>query len=129
MTEKVLELLQPVRYKPTSVEEMSRETKFTKSEVKFLYRAFKQDCPNGIIDEGRFKDIYENMFPLGDASKYAHLVFHAIDTEDTGGITFGDFMEFLSVMSKGSTEHYVMLLGRNVPEIFSISPLLTVVVK
>ena len=108
-TEKVLELLQPVRYKPSSVEEISRETKFTKSEVKFLYRSFKQECPNGIIDEDRFKEVYENIFPLGDASKYAHFVFHSIDKGDTGGITFGDFMEFLSIMSKrSSTEEKIL---------------------
>ena len=107
-TEKVMELLQPVRYKPSSVDEMCRETKFTKAEVKFLYRAFKQECPNGIIDEERFKEVYENIFPLGDASKYAHLVFHSIDRENTGGITFGDFMEFLSVISKGSTEEKIL---------------------
>ena len=83
-TEKVLELLQPVRYKPTSVDEMAEETKFSRSEVKFLYRAFKQECPNGIIDEDTFKEVYENIFPLGDASKYAHLVFKCIDKEDTG---------------------------------------------
>ena len=107
-TEKVMELLQPVRYKPASVEEISKETRFTKSEVKFLYRSFKQECPNGIIDEDRFKEVYENMFPLGDASKYAHLVFQSIDREGTGGITFGDFMEFLSVISKGSTEEKIL---------------------
>merc|ERR1711892_57864 len=107
-TEKVLELLQPIRYKPTSVDEMAKETKFTRSEVKFLYRAFKQECPNGIIDEDTFKEVYENIFPLGDAPKYAHLVFHSIDREDTGGITFGDFMEFLSVISKGSTEEKIL---------------------
>merc|ERR1712029_408482 len=107
-TEKVLELLQPVRYKPTSVDEMAEETKFSRSEVKFLYRAFKQECPNGIIDEDTFKEVYENIFPLGDASKYAHLVFKCIDKEDTGGITFGDFMEFLSVMSKGSTQEKIL---------------------
>jgi len=107
-TEKVLELLQPVRYKPTSVAEMAEETKFTRSEVKFLYRAFKQECPNGIIDEDTFKDVYENIFPLGDASKYASLVFKCIDKDETGGITFGDFMEFLSVISKGTTQEKIM---------------------
>lgn len=107
-TEKVLELLQPVRYKPTSVDEMAEETKFTRAEVKFLYRAFKQECPNGIIDEETFKEVYENIFPLGDASKYASLVFKCIDKEDTGGITFGDFMEFLSIMSKGTTQEKIL---------------------
>lgn len=114
-------------------------------EVRALYRAFKQECPNGIVDEETFKEVYEKIFPLGDASRYAHLVFCAIDRyvfsnfltskqrilkmykkdtvprekccksfffliffflgrEQTGGITFGDFMEFLSVISKGSAQ-------------------------
>ena len=78
------------------------ETKFTKNEVKFLYRAFKTECPNGIIDEETFKEVYEKIFPMGDASKYAQIVFRAIDRNRTGGITFGDFMQFLSVITKGT---------------------------
>ena len=122
-TEKVLELLQPTRYKPSTVfilrkcfysakemqvEEMAQETKFTREEVKFLYRAFKQECPNGIIDEDTFKEVYAKIFPLGDATKYAHLVFTAIDREKTGGITFGDFMDFLSIISKGSPKEKIL---------------------
>ena len=60
---------------------MARETRFTKDEVRYLYRAFKQECPNGIVDEETFKDVYEKIFPLGDASHYAHLVFAAIDRQ------------------------------------------------
>lgn len=107
-TEKVLELLQPTRYKPSTVDEMAQETKFTREEVKFLYRAFKQECPNGIIDEDTFKEVYAKIFPLGDATKYAHLVFTAIDREKTGGITFGDFMDFLSIISKGSPKEKIL---------------------
>ena len=84
------------------------ETKFSKEEVKFLYRAFKTECPNGIIDEETFKEVYEKIFPMGDASKYAQIVFRAVDKERTGGITFGDFMEFLSIISKG-THHEKIL--------------------
>jgi len=98
-----MDILQPSRYKPSDLEQMAEDTKFTKDEVRHLYRAFKQECPNGIVDEETFKDVYEKIFPLGDASQYAHLVFTAIDREGTGGITFGDFMEFLSVISKGTT--------------------------
>ena len=87
---------------------MAQETKFTKEEVKFLYRAFKQECPNGIIDEDTFKEVYAKIFPLGDATKYAHLVFTAIDKEKTGGITFGDFMDFLSIISKGSPREKIL---------------------
>lgn len=103
-----LDILQPSRYKPNDLEQMANETKFTKDEVRYLYRAFKQECPNGIVDEETFKDVYEKIFPLGDASHYAHLVFAAIDRDKTGGITFGDFMEFLSVISKGSVRDKLM---------------------
>ena len=96
------------RYKPSGVEQISDQTKFTKSEVKFLYRAFKTECPNGIIDEDTFKEVYEKIFPLGDASKYAMIVFRAIDRERTGGITFGDFMDFLSVITKGTDQQKIL---------------------
>ena len=90
------------------MEQISDQTKFTKSEVKFLYRAFKTECPNGIIDEDTFKEVYEKIFPLGDASKYAMIVFRAIDRERTGGITFGDFMDFLSVITKGTDQQKIL---------------------
>ena len=88
------------RYKPSDLADMSSQTKFSKSEVKFLYRAFKTECPNGILDEEKFKEIFEKIFPMGDASKYSQIVFRAIDKDRTGGITFGDFMHFLSIITK-----------------------------
>ncbi len=48
-------------------------------EVRRLYRAFKQECPTGIVDEETFKEVYDKIFPLGDSSHYAHLVFLSID--------------------------------------------------
>ena len=106
--EKLLELLKPTRYKPDTVEQMALETKFSKEEIKSLYRAFKQECPTGISDEETFKDVYQKIFPLGESAKYAHLVFNSIDKEQTGGITFGDFMDFLSVLTKGSEEEKIL---------------------
>ena len=100
---KLLELMKPVRYKPLQVNQIAKETKFSVSEVRHLYRAFKQECPTGISSEETFKEIYQKIFPLGDSSKYAHLVFISIDRERTGGITFGDFMQFLSLLTRGST--------------------------
>ena len=100
---KLLELLKPIRYKPLQVKKIAMKTKFSVSEVKYLYRTFKQECPTGISSEENFKEIYQKIFPLGDSSKYAHLVFISIDRDRTGGITFGDFMEFLSVITRGST--------------------------
>ena len=77
--EKLLELLKPTRYKPVTVEQMVKDTNFTKEEVKSLYRAFKQECPTAILDEETFKEVYQKIFPLGESSKYAKLVFNTID--------------------------------------------------
>ena len=43
------------------------------------YRAFKQECPTAILDEETFKEVYQKIFPLGESSKYAKLVFNTID--------------------------------------------------
>ena len=105
--EKIFELLKPSRYKPAPVQDIVANTSFSIEKVKFLYRAFKQVCPTGISNKEKLKEVFENIFPLGDSSKYAHLVFISIDQEDTGEITFGDFMTFLSMMSNGSVEEKI----------------------
>lgn len=87
---------------------MALDTKFSKEEVKSLYRAFKQECPTAILDEETFKEVYQKIFPLGESSKYAKLVFNTIDRDNSGGITFGDFMDFLSSLSKGSEEEKIL---------------------
>ena len=92
------------RYSPPSVSELSRTTRLTKREVKFLYRSFKQECPNGIIDLDIFISIYGIIFPMGDPKKYAQFIFKAIYREHENKMTFGDFMDFLSLVSKGSLE-------------------------
>ena len=71
--------LRPTRYKPVTVDQMARDTHFTRDEVKSLYRAFKQECPTAILDEETFKEVYQKIFPLGESSKYAKLVFSTID--------------------------------------------------
>lgn len=52
-------------YKPKSIDELVKETRFTKSEIQFLYRGFKQACPSGTINEQMFKEIYQQYFPHG----------------------------------------------------------------
>ena len=105
----LLELLKPVRYSPAdSVQELSKKTQFGVEEVKCWYRAFKQMCPDGISSQETFQEIFEKIFPLGDSSKYAHLVFLSIDRNNSGNITFGDFIDFLSNMSKGSLDEKIL---------------------
>ena len=84
-----------------SVKELSNKTNFSGDEVKRIYRAFKQLCPDGKFKEETFIKIFEKIYPVGDVSKYGRLVFRAIDKNQNASITFGDFIEYLSRMSFG----------------------------
>ena len=63
---------------------VSCQTKFSVEEVKRLYRAFKQVCPDGVSRSESFRTILSEIFPLGDVSKYSHLVFSSLDEHQTG---------------------------------------------
>merc|ERR1712107_271498 len=56
-----LEMLQPSRYKPNDLEQMAEETKFTKKEVRALYRSFKQECPNNYEAKKHVEKVFDNM--------------------------------------------------------------------
>ncbi|XP_064630271.1 Kv channel-interacting protein 1-like isoform X8 [Lineus longissimus] len=94
--------MQVVRYKPEGLEQLCRNTKFSKKELQIMYRGFKQECPTGIVDEETFKEIYSQFFPQGDASTYAHYVFNTFDKDNNGTINFEEFVMGLSVLSRGS---------------------------
>lgn len=55
----------PPRYRPGSIESLSRATRFTQDEIKRIYRGFKAECPTGVVREDTFKMIYAQFFPQG----------------------------------------------------------------
>ncbi|XP_076262304.1 Kv channel-interacting protein 4-like isoform X4 [Rhynchophorus ferrugineus] len=69
-----------------------------------MYRGFKQECPTGMVDEESFKHIFSQFFPLGDATNYAHYVFNTMKQKQTGKISFEDFLNILSKVSRGSIQ-------------------------
>ncbi|XP_071542241.1 uncharacterized protein [Panulirus ornatus] len=108
--------LAPLRYRPEGLEQLSEATRFSKEELQFMYRGFKQECPTGVISEETFKEIYGKFFPLGgqpddgsgrNSAMYAHYVFGTMDQDGSGTITFGDFIMGLSVLLKGTLQERV----------------------
>lgn len=55
----------PARYRPDSLQALSKATKFTEAEIKRIYRNFKAECPMGVVREDTFKGIYSQFFPQG----------------------------------------------------------------
>ncbi|XP_061412278.1 Kv channel-interacting protein 4-like isoform X1 [Lethenteron reissneri] len=94
--------LSPVCHRPEGLEILQEQTKFNRKELQILYRGFKNECPNGIVNEDSFKEIYSQFFPQGDASTYAHHLFNAFDVDQDGCVSFEDFVTGLSVLLRGS---------------------------
>ncbi|XP_045465681.1 Kv channel-interacting protein 1-like isoform X2 [Harmonia axyridis] len=95
----------PPRYRPDSLEALCRATRFTQAEIKRIYRGFKAECPTGVVREETFKMIYAQFFPQGaNTSQYAHYVFNTLDQDHSGLISFEDFVQNLSILSRGSLE-------------------------
>lgn len=92
------------RYRPEEIQKLTAKTKFSRKEIQLMYRGFKQECPTGMVDEDSFKHIFSQFFPQGDASNYAHYVFNTIKQKNTGKISFEDFLNILSKVSRGSIE-------------------------
>merc|ERR1712130_508033 len=68
------ELEPPRRYRPHSLAQLSRETGFTRDEIKRLYRGFKTECPTGILSEEGFHNIYANFFPWGEENYHSETI-------------------------------------------------------
>ncbi|XP_051926572.1 Kv channel-interacting protein 1-like isoform X6 [Hippocampus zosterae] len=91
-----------VCHRPEGLDQLEAQTNFSKRELQVLYRGFKNECPSGTVNEETFKQIYSQFFPHGDASTYAHYLFNAFDTAQSGIIKFEDFVTALSILLRGS---------------------------
>lgn len=74
---------------------------FTASELRALYRAFKDTLP---ICRDSFRDIYANIFPHGDAEQFADLIFDSIVRQQAECVTFTDFVGVCSTLLRGTVE-------------------------
>lgn len=91
-----------LRYIPESIDYLLTVTKFSKEELKTLYRNFKNECPNGMVNEETLKNIYGQFFPDGDSDAYAHLVYKSFDRGNAGHVNFERFAIGLSRLLRGS---------------------------
>ncbi|XP_058797949.1 neuronal calcium sensor 1-like isoform X3 [Phymastichus coffea] len=91
---------------------LSCRTGFSSDEVRRLYRAFKQQCPNGVATTKDLTPAYAKLFPLGDSRKYAEIVFNSFDEDKDGLVSFGDLLTGLASIVKGDADQKLSWIFR-----------------
>jgi Ca2+-binding EF-hand superfamily protein len=84
--------------------ELSKKTKLSQEEITNMHREFIRDCPNGKLDKKQFAKIYKELYPFGDATKFCNICFMAYDKDRSGYIDFVEFINGMSIVSKGNVE-------------------------
>lgn len=86
------------------IQELRLSTEFTENELHTWNKAFREKCPNGKMSEKKFAEIYKNHYSTGDASVFAGHVFRTFDKNNDGTIDFHEFIQGLSIISRGTQE-------------------------
>lgn len=92
------------KLKPDEIEELRTKTYFSEEEIQQWYKGFMKDCPDGKLTLEGFAKIYRQFFPFGDPSKFAAFVFNVFDENKDGYIEFDEFLQALSVTSRGNVD-------------------------
>lgn len=86
------------------IQELRLSTEFTEDELNKWHKAFREKCPNGKMSEKKFAELYTNHYSTGDASIFAGHVFRTFDKNRDGTIDFHEFIQGLSIISRGTQE-------------------------
>jgi len=89
---------------PEQLSTLTWRTGFSKDEIRKLYRAFKQFCPRGCATSGDLKPAYAKLFPLGDSTRYAQIVFNSFDMDGDGIVSFSDLLEAMTLIINGNVD-------------------------
>lgn len=63
-------------------------TEFTKQQIEVWYSGFIVDCPSGELSKTKFIEVYQQLFPQGNAQKFCSHIFRTFDTDNSGKIDF-----------------------------------------
>ncbi|XP_064625430.1 neurocalcin-like [Lineus longissimus] len=89
---------------PDTLEDLRGSTAFSERELRQWYIDFRASCPDGRLDKKGMERMFKQIYPEGNAVRFAENAFRTYDKNGDGFIDFKEFMCGISVMSRGSNE-------------------------
>ncbi|XP_064625058.1 neurocalcin homolog isoform X2 [Lineus longissimus] len=86
------------------LDELVRLTKYTLEELREWHKMFMEQNPDGKMRKEGIEDLFLQMFPKGNAAKFARNVFRTYDVDGDGQICFKEFILGISVTDRGTVE-------------------------
>uniref|UniRef100_A0A8C0GH64 Potassium voltage-gated channel interacting protein 1 n=1 Tax=Chelonoidis abingdonii TaxID=106734 RepID=A0A8C0GH64_CHEAB len=107
-----------VCYRPEGLEQLEAQTNFTKRELQVLYRGFK-NCifyyhPSA-VQYPNYSPVFHSFYP--DASMYAHYLFNAFDTAQTGSVKFEEMMDIVKAIYDMMGKYTYPVLKQDAPRL------------
>jgi len=85
--------------KKEELDKLHSTTHFDHKELKAMFKQFKKETPNGVINKEEFKEVMKQMGVLDGFLQ--DLIFNVFDNNKDGSINFQEFVTALSVMTRG----------------------------
>ncbi|CBY38263.1 unnamed protein product [Oikopleura dioica] len=87
-----------------TIEMLEKTTPFSRSEIIDWHECFYTDSPGGAMSQFEFTKMYCQFFPKGDPTDFSQFLFKSFDENGDGSIEFGEFLNAISMTSRGSIE-------------------------
>lgn len=71
---------------PSQLEDLSRNTDFSREELKQWFEKFMKDYPSGHMEKDAFLKVYQDFYKTGDSKGFSEHVFRVFDLNNDGKI-------------------------------------------
>ena len=72
-----------------------KRTRFNEKSILHWFRSFRSECPEGKLSHPHLLDLFQKVFPGGNAESFCNHIFRIFDSDGNG---FLDFKEFLMAL-------------------------------
>jgi len=88
--------------KKEELDELHKQTHFDPKELTAMYKQFRKETPSGFIDKSEFKEVMKQMGVVDNFLQ--DLIFNVFDDDKDACIDFQEFVNALSVMTRGTPD-------------------------